>query len=289
MGKYAYIVAASDNYRAGLIALLNSLATHSPTAHVELLSFQLPDDFLEQVEQRGGVTIHHGDHGEKGQVEATAIERFRIAYEVAADYDALCLLDCDMFATANCDTFFRAAAAGMIVVGSNGMVIDFNREHQDRYEIDLGADSYPYPKTHCTAPIFISHENTDWFEALYNSRRIDSWDDFLYLNALGIKMGKSDRMIVMPPYAFTGIHHFHVKPATGIIRKAGTILSGTEEQVYFCHGKYWDDNYNAGLLEVMEGYFRNEELGDHQRRQTERSLEVILEEFERYRNGDELL
>ena len=289
MSKFAYVIAASQGYKDGLVALLNSLAEHSATAHIELVSFRLEEEFLEQIRGRGGVTIHETGDCEKGQVEATAIERFRVAYEVAPEYDALCLMDCDMFQTCNCDTFFDVAAADFIVAGSNGMVINFNRVHQDRYDVDLGSDDYPYPKVHCTAPIFLSAENTDWFEALYNSRRIDSWDDFLYLNVLGITMGKDKRMIVMPPYAFTGIHHFHVKPVTGVMDKAGTLLSGTEEQVYMCHGRYWDDAYNAGLLEVMEGYFRNEELGERQQRQAQNSLDATLRYFEHYYHGGELV
>ena len=287
MSNFAYVVAASDNYRAGLTALLNSLAEHSPDSDVVLLSFRLSEDFLEQVEGRGGVTIHHSP--DSHQVTGTAIERFRLASEVAPQYSAICLLDCDMFATADCDVFFQAAAASLIVTGSNGMVINFGPAHQERYGIDLGSEDYPYAKVHCTAPIFISAANIDWFDALYNSRRIDSWDDFLYLNVLGIHMGKDKKMIVMPPYAFTGIHHFHIKPVTGVMEKAGTLLSGTEEQVYMCHGKYWDEPYNADLLKVMEGYWRDEQLGERQQRQANNSLAAILRAFEHYYNGGELV
>jgi len=285
--NFCYVVAASDNYRAGLTALLNSLAEHSAEAEVALLSFRLGDDFLEQVEERGGVRVYHseGDH----QVTGTAIERFRLASDLAPHYDALCLLDCDMFMTAPCDLFLDVAAAGFIVTGSNGMVINFGPAHQERYQIDLGSPDYPYAKVHCTAPIFINEANIDWFDALYNSRRIDSWDDFLYLNVLGIHMGKDKKMIVMPPYAFTGIHHYHIKPVTGVMEKAGTLLSGTEEQVYMCHGKYWDEAYNADLLKVMAGYWRDEQLGERQERQAQNSLAAILKAFEHYYNGGALV
>ena len=285
--NFAYVVAASDNYRAGLTALLNSLAEHSPDSDVVLLSCRLGEDFLEQVKGRGGVMVV--DSPGDDPVLATAIERFRVASELAPHYDALCLLDCDMFQIENCNLFMDVAAAGFIIAGSNGMVINFSQAHQDRYGIDLGSPDYPYAKVHCTAPIFISEANIDWFDALYNSRRIDSWDDFLYLNVLGIHMGKDEKMIVLPPYAFTGIHHFHIKPVTGVMEKADTLLSGTEEQVYFCHGKYWDEPYNADLLKVMEGYWRDEQLGERQERQAQNSLAAILAAFERYHNGGDLI
>ncbi|MFA5636617.1 MAG: hypothetical protein WC977_12040 [Anaerovoracaceae bacterium] len=285
--RYCYVVAASDNYRPGLIALLNSLRTFEPDSHVYLLSFRLPEEFLAQVAERGGVTVVEspGEH----QVEATAIERFRLAAEIAPDWDALCLMDCDMFLSASCRVFMRAAARGMIVTCSNGMVINFGRDHQDKYGVDLGRDQCIYPKVHCTAPIFISAEHTDWFAELYNRRRVDSWDDFLFLNVLGILMEKDQWMLTMPPYCFTGMHHFDVKPVTGAMDKGGLLLSGTEEQKYMCHGKFWDEAYVKDLLTVMEGYYRDEQLGDRQARQGVNSRAAVLKHFNLHLNGGVLL
>jgi len=250
--RYAFIIAYTDNYLPGFTALKNSIEKYTP---VDLV-------------------VHHGN-----SVEDTAIRRFRIACEKCYEYDAICLMDSDMFLTADCSIFFDVAAKGFIVTGSNGMLIDFNREYQKRYDVDLGASNYLYPKVHTTVPIFINHENIDWFYELYNSKRIDSWDDFLYLNILGIKMGKDKKMICMPPYAFTGIHHWQMKPETAVIKKGDLLLSGTEEQIYMVHGKWWDEAWLQDLEPTMKRYFKDEEIFNKGQQKTYRAIELLKSEF----------
>lgn len=246
--NYAFVVAASENYQMGLKALFRSIDQHAPYTDIILVSWNLssiPDS-------HGNVIVINSDI--EHQVHGTAIERFRVASELAGKYDAICLLDADMFLTADVGLFFDIASKGFIVTGSNGMLINFNKEYQEHYHIDLGCDQYPYYKVHTTAPIFLSDYDLDWFSELYNSRRIDSWDDFLYLNILGIKMKKYERMLCMPPYAFTGIHHWQVKPCTRAIEKGGKLISNTEEEIYMVHGKWWDEGWLTGLMDPMKGY-----------------------------------
>jgi hypothetical protein len=189
-----------------------------------------------------------------------------------------------MFTFQNPETFFEAAARGMIVTGSNGMVVNFNRPYQDKYGIDLGSDEYVYGKVHTTVPIFLGPDDIDWFEALYQSRRIDHWDDFLYLNLLGVHMGKHKRMICMPPYTFTGIHHFQVKPETGVMDKEGIILSGTEEFVYMTHGKYFDPGWVSDFRPTMERYFKDEQTGNRGQQKTWAALQVLRDRFDYFKN-----
>ena len=250
----AFVVGYSSNYLPGFNALRNSIQKYAPTAY--LYSFQ------------------------NESVQGTAIERFRIASEIAPDYDAICLLDADMFLTANVDLFFELASKGYIVTGSNGMIIDFNKEYQARYEVDLGCESYPYTKIHTTVPIFISKADTDWFDALYNSRRIDSFDDFLYLNILGIKMGKDKKMIQIPASQCTNIHHWMVKPETSIRVMGDKLLNGSEEQIYMIHGKLWDEGYINDLWLVMSKYLDDWQMGSKCQERTKDAISILKQQFE---------
>jgi len=256
--KYAFIVAYTDNYLPGITALKNSISIHCPV----------------------DVIIHHGY-----SVEDTAIRRFRIACEKCYEYDAICLMDADMFLTADCKLFFDIASHGFIVVGSNGMLINFNRDYQNRYGVDLGSDDFLYEKVHTTVPIFLNRENIDWFYALYNSKRIDSWDDFLYLNVLGIKMGKAEKMLCLPPYTFTGIHHWQMKPETAVIKKGEALLSGTEEQIYMVHGKWWDDAWLNDLEPTMQRYFKDEGISEKGRFRTKNAINILKAEFNKLQPG----
>jgi hypothetical protein len=154
----------------------------------------------------------------------------------------------------------------------------------------MGVDHFVYMKLHTTAPIWINHENTDWFERLYNSRRIDSWDDFLFLNLLGAYMGKDKKMIVMPPYMFTGIHHWQVKPATALFEKGNDriIMSGTEEEVYIIHGKWWDEAWFSGMMPTMERYLSDEQIGPRGKLIVQNALDISKGLFDKFSKGNGL-
>lgn len=280
--KYAFVVAASDNYLQGIVAMFNSMQYHGMTADVILIPWNLPEEFLNSLGKyrfNFRIVPNEVEH----QVLATAIERFRVAVELGPEYEAICLLDADMYFHNPVDLFFDVAAKGFIVTGSNGMIIDFGTGYQEHYGVDLGAPSYPYAKVHTTAPIFISPADLDWFRALYEARRVDSWDDFLFLNVLGIQMDKPKKMLCLPPYVFTGIHHWQMKPETCLIRKAhGLVLTGTEEQVYISHGKFWDEGYCSDQLGIMHRYLADWGMDERCKSRVDGSSNILVEEFNRY-------
>jgi hypothetical protein len=276
--KTAFIVGASENYLPGLKALINSIKVHNPESEIVLLSFRLPEEYLSTLNAR--IFRIEGDD----QVRGTAIERFRVACEVINDYDAICLLDSDMFLLNDVSLFFEVASKGFIVTGSNGMVVNFDKAYQEYYELDLGKDYAPYLKIHTTVPIFINKDNIDWFEELNAHKRIDHWDDFLFLNMVGMKMEKDKKMICMPPYAFTGIHHWQLKPETSIFKKDEIVMTGTEEIVYMAHGKWWWEGWLQDLMPVMERYLHDEEMGPRCKMRVELAISILKQEFQKYLN-----
>ncbi len=282
--RFAFVVAASNDYTQGLKAMFNSMDYHGMTEDVILIPWNISPEFLAGLGRykfQFRLEPNDVDH----QVLGTAIERFRVAYELGQEYDAICLLDADMFFHNKVDLFFDIASRGFIVTASNGMVINFNREYQNIYGVDLGSDQWPYPKVHTTAPIFLSPKDLDWFKALYDARRIDHWDDFLYLNILGIKMEKYKRMLCLAPYAWTGIHHWQLKIETSIISKGrDLVFTGTEEEIYMSHGKFWDELYNSDLLKTMDKYRERWDMGEKCKERVLEAYTVLLEQYNKYLN-----
>jgi len=276
--RFAFVVAASPNYIPGLNAFFNSLKTYQPDTDVVLVSFRLPEKNLNKYaglcKNLRVVNINSDD-----QVRGTAIERFRVAYEYGQDYEAICELDADMFLTADNSLFFEISSKGFVVTGSNGMIVNFGENYQKKYGIDLGKKNLPYPKVHTTVPVFISPRDLNWFKELYDARRVDSFDDLWMFNILGIKLGIDKRMLVMPPYTFTGIHHFGVKPVTGWIEKEGLLLSGTEEKVYMVHGKWWDEDWRRDLTLQMERFYNEEGSHERLKEQTQKSIQIAYNRF----------
>jgi hypothetical protein len=92
-------------------------------------------------------------------------------------------------------------------------------------------------------------------------------------------MGKYNKMICMPPYAFTGIHHWQMKPETGVIEKGDLLLSGTEEQVYMVHGKWWDQGWLQDLVPTMAGYWLDEGISERGQGRTHNAINSLLGRF----------
>lgn len=276
MAEYAFVVCASDDYVPGVKAFLASAKEHASYADIVFGSWRFPRELL------GGCIVH--DMPGDCRVKGTAQERFRLCCDVIYKYKSICLLDADMFLLSDPRLFFEIAEAGFVVTGHNGMIVNFDEGYQKKYDIDLGVKSWPYTKTHTSVPVFLNIQNIDWLRAIYDMRNARNWDDFLYLNILGIKMGKYSKMLCMPAYTFTGIHHWQIKPETAVMSKAGRILSGTEEDVYMCHGKWWDSGWRSDLEKTMEKYFGYEQTGMVGRGHTKRAIELLYDKFKTYSN-----
>lgn len=80
-----------------------------------------------------------------------------------------------------------------------------------------------------------------------------------------------------------------MKPVTGVIKKDGILLSGTEEQIYMIHGKFFDKGWYTDLMLVMDRYFKDEEFGERQRMQAIKSRNIIMDEFVVLLGGREFL
>jgi len=251
MPRYAYIIPSSYDYIPGLAALLASIEKYTPNVDIVLVSYDIPTDFLTSL---GKFTFNVIDkpQSEPDQKLATIIERFRVTAEVMPNYDAICFMDADMFLLGDVILFFDIAAKGFIVTAHNGGIIGFTKEHQRLGKADLGVDNYIYTKTHTAVPVFASALDADWFAAVYRDYDRNALDDYTLLNLKGIQLEKFKRMISLPSYAFTGIHHWQLKPETSLMRMGNLVLTGTEEQPYMTHGKWWDKGWIDSLMQVAE-------------------------------------
>jgi len=281
--KNVSIVAASSNYLGELNALFNSIDYWEIDTDVVLLSYKLPEDYLKRIQEVFDFNIKIIQAPEGEQIRMTAIERFRVACEEGKNYEAILLLDADIYFTANVDLYFDVASKGFIITSHNGMIIGFGKSYQRDYNVDLGVPDYPYVKVHSTVPIWLSPKDLDWFKALYDSREMDNFDDLMYLNVLGIKMGKNKRMLSLQAFQSTNIHHWSMKLETGLIRKGDLVLTGVEGENLSVHGKFSMEAYYKDLMKVMDGYLKDEGFTEKRHREKVlKSREIMLEEFMKY-------
>ena len=279
--RYAYVIPASYDYIPGLAALLASIDKYTPDVDIILVSYEIPKEFLVACDT---LTLNIIDVPQKekepDQKLATIIERFRVTSEVMKNYDSICFIDADMFLLGDVSLFFDIAAKGFIVTAHNGGIIGFTKEHQRLGKADLGVDNYIYTKTHTAVPVFASAIDADWFQAVYSDYDRKALDDYTLLNLKGIQLEKFKRMISLPAYAFTGIHHWQMKPETGLITMGNLVLTGTEEQPYMTHGKWWDKGWIDSLMLVSEKYLIDFGYKPEQvRHKVWRSFDILLNEY----------
>jgi len=284
--RFAFVMGASKGYLEAITALFNSLVKNNCCFDVHFMNWDIPHSYFEEYQKVSGSKFNIIEHKSTStnQGTGTAIERYKLAFDIAQDYDAICVIDADMFLTADVRLFFEIANKGFIVTGSNGMMIDFDTAYQEYYDCPLGSPSIPYAKIHTSVPIFVSYNNTGWFSELWNSIRKDHFDDFLYLNMLGIRNGLTDKMLCLPPYYFTGIHHWIWKPEISIREKGGMILSGTEELIYSIHGKFWDEGWKRDQMEIMYKYLGDNDMGPKCKFFVDNSMALMLREFSNLRD-----
>lgn len=273
--RYAFITGASPNYLPALYAFINSFMEYHPANNIDILiaGYQLPE-----LKTPACVKILNVSDGDP--VRQTAIRRFHLALDAAPRYKSICLLDIDTFFTANCTKFFELAAQHWIVTGSNGMLINFDTAYQQKYQVDLRRPAAVYPEVHTTSPIFLDVKNIDWFRHFLEFETAAYFDDFLFLNILGLKLEKHKRMLCLPPYTFTGIHHWILKPETAILEKEGELYSGTEERIYSVHGKWWDAGWRSDQITTMENYLKDWQMGDYSRRRYLNAFDLCYRRFQ---------
>ena len=93
-------------------------------------------------------------------------------------------------------------------------------------------------------------------------------------------MGKNKKMLCMPPYVFTGIHHWQMKPDTAVMKKGDALVSGTEETVYMVHGKWWWNGWLQDLEPTMLKFFKDEQVGNKGKNKTYNAIKILKQEFE---------
>jgi len=249
------VVAASPEYRPGLLAFLNSYEKHHPIkpATVHVLMYDWPESLYEELKGRDivRVPLPHVT-GVKGW-DCKAY-RFKYASELPG---VVMLADADMFFLADCTRWFDVAAHGFIVAGANGSVVGFTGEHIAKYGFDVpkGASAF----TITSVPTILRTDiDGDLWAKVYEVKAAVRECDFILQNVLLRSLKKTDRVILLSAQQVTGIHHFQLKPNTRIVQKEGIWMTEDGMPAYMCHGKWWSQGWRDNLMVAMTRFARGD-------------------------------
>jgi hypothetical protein len=284
MAQGNLVLAASENYMPGVRALIRSFRHyHEGLYRIYVLSVGLNPDSVAWIEKHAStvvVPIKQEDL-DRGQVWAGQYPRYAFAAELAGP---TALLDADLFFTADISQWFRLADQGWIVCAARGMNVRYEKAYAEIYGEDL-LDVFN-PRCVCCSPLVMDPEvHGTVLRKVYQGRVADSRTSDLDLQAIWLyRLGKAENMIVLPVQQTTGVHHFQIKPDTGVEWRAGRIMTRDGLICYTVHGKWWDPGWLSDLLPQVEKYSGG---NDETMRLAASSKELLHREFLRWTTGED--
>lgn len=274
--RYAFIVSACKKYVPELAALLNSLEAIGNKHDVFVIGYELPPELTSGFGLLSyKVNFYDIPEAEArqfgGESEILCRKRFWYAAEWGKDYDAVCVLDADMWFVRPVDQFFEIAAM-------TGMLLGATLEQKRIYgEIEhhkvLGKQLLDKPtwnhKDICCAPMFF--DTAKWGDLMKRSWTIFSEGfpdtnfkapDMESYNLLILAAGLSDRVLLLCNYSFVATNEKLLKPYTRVTQQTdGKLWTESGEPIYIVHGQFykarWRNNQILNRRGCASGYLGN--------------------------------
>jgi hypothetical protein len=109
MNKYAFIVTANQRYLYGVNATINAQEVAGTKANFEIVNGSIEPGYLTMAPNVFDFDVIFTDKGKYPQSDYFTAKYFR-ALELQDKYDAVCIIDGDLFMYTNVDEYFRLAA-----------------------------------------------------------------------------------------------------------------------------------------------------------------------------------
>lgn len=289
MAKYAFVVAATRGYEEPVRVFISSvLKHHGKEVDIHLLyldmnGFPVPENVY---------TFEIPRHG--NQLLMNYIWRLKYA-GVLRQYDAVCMVDADMFCVRDLTKYFDIAAKANLIIGASDCVnIWYEESYRNHYPNILTEDFYN-TKTITSVPLFFSpRQHGAVFENVYNWGITHGVVSDLTVMNMFLCRDKHSDLMVLPAHAWTGIHHTFFKPELRVRRILGRYVSEAGDEIQMIHGRWFDPRWIEGLRTTMAQYFADilhlSETGlQKYMALVDDSIQVCLDAYESYREGPWLL
>lgn len=264
MSKFAYIVASNKRYLPGLNALLNSLDYVGNTQDVLVLGYELPEEFMNAVDNAftfrvvWGYDIPQSEVNFLGEAEVLMRKRYQMPFILQEIYEAVCILDADMFFAHNVEVYLEIAAKTGYVLGC---VLEQKRRYGDKnHQVPPGSGTYLIDpdfwnaRDLCCAPLFVGRP---WYPALKKS-----WDlvnvpfetrfkapDMDGLNICLIEAGSFEKTIPLSQHIWTGLHESFMKAHTRAVDCHGQLFTEDGEEINVVHGQWWNKTWRGWQID----------------------------------------
>jgi len=264
--KYAIIMTCTEGLHINANAAFNGLALYGNEVDIHLLSKNINKPYLDRLPSYFKLpdwkteVVDPNKPKHKGGGWEVRFYRYVHAMKIKDQYDAVMLLDADVFVCGNImEHFERAASEGVMVMPDNPRGVSLERANLDSIK---GAASPPY---HCH-PFFFDPKKYNWLmEDVYKYGLEEDYGDMATLFRTLFRHGKQDDVVTIPNdlYCFTD-WHFDKIEAT--FENGLPMLKYKGEQMKVIHRRWY--------LQSVRDQFRKG-LGPNHREFGEHNLDVF--------------
>ncbi len=274
MSRFAYFFSMCQKYIPEGTALLNSLHRVGNQQDVHISGYNLPESFISQFSKLSFPVIHHAisepDAREfGGEGEILCRRRYFDAANVGQSYEAMCVLDADMWLVRPVEQYFEIAAKTDFILGATLEQKRMYGEHEHESLAD-GTPTLPGPvwnhKDICCAPIFVDMRKhcvifkRSWmiFREGYRA------PDMAAINAMILAHSYSDKVLPLSNTVWVNSNEKALKPYIRFIRHdkdpepGFQLWTETGDPVYIVHGQYykqsWRDQQLLNRIGCTNGY-----------------------------------
>ena len=303
MKKYAIFVNSNAGYIPFLNALLNSIDKHHLDVDVHLMHYEMPELYLQTASKtfnfpvilteikRSDFNVH--EFNEKNNNLFIKQSRFKYIREQGLNYDAICMLDADMFvATPNFMNLFE-------LVNSTNKLIGCNERFKWVFDQKYIFDSKPIFETpvkankfHCSVPIVFDlkkwTEVFDYYNKIaYNAFETDAdgkvikpVGDIYCWNISVYKNSRQNDVVLFPMALMAQVHHTYAHPWTRLEKTGeGTWMTYEGDEVFSIHGRIGNKGWYEGQLRGMEKLVNEFQINKDFMNIAKKTLKTIIREW----------
>lgn len=300
--RYGVFVCANGSYLPYVNALLNSVDKHALDLDVHLLHSDMPSQYMEEVTRSFRFPVHlteirRADFAGRlrNHVDTNLFlkqSRFKYVRALGERYDAICMLDADMFVASHAFmNLFDLVRGTSKLIGCNEKdKWTFNKRytHQGQPLFDVPTRAL---KFHCSVPIIFDMkqwcEVFDYYNQLaYNAFEVDEVGriikpiaDMFCWNISILKKQRQNDVVLFPMSVMTQARCTYAHPWTRLEKRDGMWMTYEGDEVFTVHGKFGDRDWHNEQLRGLRVLATEYHISGNYMESVEATIQGLFEEW----------
>lgn len=285
MPKFAFFVCSNGGYLPFLNVLLNSIAKQNCHIDTYLLYYDFPEKYIEDATSKMPYPLipleikredfNIADYNKNNNNLFIKQARFKYIREYGVKYDAICMLDADMFITTpNFMNLFDLVNGTRKLIACNERfkwMLDSRFSFNGKPIFEKPIKAY---KFHCSVPLVFDMK--EWIEVFdfYNELAFNAFEtdasgkitkpagDIYCWNISVYKNDRQNDVVLFPMETMTQVHHTYAHPWTELTKDNGTWITYAGDEVFSIHGRIGNKSWFEGQVRGARKRYRAHNIQD---------------------------